>query len=472
MIRYFKPAWLSLNVPIEARAAELETLLKTTKYKRIPKKKDFKLALNVILTSIHVLGGFDGSLLAITTNRNLYTGKTRRNPAYTIEVRDCLKWLIEHGYLVKESGMKVIPSKRRGDTKYTPFIYSVNPDLFSGDIDFKSIRRNPLLGYVELRDKFDGAKRAIPIPHKEDLKHRYLTIEPTNELLKAYDELMRGVDIRVGTHAIQPAQTSLTRIFSRGTLDLGGRFYSSIQNLKSEARKYIRLNGEPTVEVDFTSIHPTMIYDLTPAADLVGDAYTIAGWDRNTVKVAFNIMLNRDGGASRSSASKTIAEETGLTKAEAQQLEQDILQRHIAIEGFFNSDSGLALQRVDSDVMFKILKHFVKLRRPIIPIHDSAVVSVRDVEGLRLAMESAYAQVMNEISRDGAVVIKGIKADSLPYTPELDELIVGSLNGTLTNYNADYWRKVINDNKALECPDELYSTDIKIRNSSSNTGDD
>jgi len=460
MIRYFKPAWMSVDASIDSRALELEALLKA-KYQRVP-KKSFKSAFNVILTSINVLGGFKGSLLAITTNYNLFNGNTRRNPAHTNEMYDCLEWLKEHGFLIKESGMKVIPSKRRGETKYTPYIYSVNPDLFSGDIDPRSIRRNPLLGYVELRETIDGAKRAIPIPHKEDLKHKYLTIEPTNELLKAYDELMQGVDIRVGTHAIQPAQTSLTRIFSRGTLDLGGRFYSSIQNLKSEARKYIRLNGEPTVEVDFTSIHPTMIYDLTPAADLVGDAYTIAGWDRNAVKVAFNIMLNRDGGASRSSASKTIAEETGLTKAEAQQLEQDILQRHIAIEGFFNSDSGLALQRVDSDVMFKILKHFVKLRRPIIPIHDSAVVSVRDVEGLRLAMESAYAQVMRELSRDGSLVIKGIKADSLSYTPELDELIVGSLNSTLETYDDPYWKKVIDDNKALECPDELYSSDIKI----------
>ena len=307
----------------------------------------------------------------------------------------------------------------------------------------------------------DGSKRAIPIPQKELLKHKYLTIEPTNELLKAYDELMHKSDVDLGPKAIHSAQTSLTRIFSRGSLDLGGRFYSSIQNLKSEARKYIRLNGEPTVEVDFSSIHPTMIYDLTPIATLDGDAYTINGWNRDTVKVACNIMLNRDGGASRSSAAKTISEEVEISRAEAKQLEQDILIKHQTINRYFNSDSGLELQKIDSDVMFRILKHFVNtLKRPIIPIHDSAVVSVRDVESLRLAMEAAYAAVMNEKVRDRQLIIKGIKADSLPFTAELGALIVQSLNSTLETYDDSYWSKVMDDNKALECPAELYSTNI------------
>ena len=464
MIRYFKPAWESLDTSVSARVSELEELLKT-KFKRVL-NKNFGTAFNVILTSIHVLGGFDGSLLAIPTNHNLYTGKDKRNPAYTIEMYDCLKWLIEKGYLVKESGMKVIPSKRKGETKYTPYIYSVNPDLFCGDIDRKSIRRNPLLGYVELRETVDGVKRAIPISLKEERKHKYLTIEPTNELLKAYDDLMQGTDVCIGTNSIHSAQTSLTRIFSRGSLDLGGRFYASIQNVKSEARRYIRMNGEPTVELDFSAIHPIMIYDLTSSAELVGDPYTMVGWNRTTVKVAFNIMLNRDGGASRSSASKTIAEETNLTMSEAKQLEQDILQKHNPIKDYFNSDSGLALQRVDSDVMFRILQYFVKIQRPIIPIHDSAVVSVRDVESLRLVMESAYAQVMRPLSRDSTLILKGIKADSLPFTSKLDELIEHSLNGTLENYDASYWNKVMKDNIALQCPDELYSTDINISTSS------
>jgi len=462
MVHYFKPAWFSTDETLEACAGDLEQQLISTSYTRAP-NKNFASAFNVILTTLAGLGGFNGSLIAISTNYNLYTGSTRRNPAYTAEMYKCLKWLIERGYLVKESGMKVIPSRRRGETRYTPYIYSVNTDLFGDDINPATIKRNPLLGYVELRQTFNGAKRAIPIPAKEEFKHKYLTIEPTNELLKAYDELMQCVAVTVGTHVINPVQTSLTRIFSRGTLDLGGRFYSSIQNLQSEARKYIRLNGEPTVEVDFSAIHPTMIYDLTPTAELFEDAYRIEGWDRDTAKVAFNIMLNRNGGSSRSSAEKTISEETGLTRAEAKVLEQDILTKHQAIDRYFNSDSGLELQRIDSDVMFRILKHFVvTLKRPIIPIHDSAVVSVRDVESLRLAMESAYVSVMSQKIRDRELIIKGIKANSLAFTPELNELIIQSLNGTLETYGDDYWRKVLDNNMALQCPAELYSTDINI----------
>jgi len=59
-------------------------------------------------------------------------------------------------------------------------------------------------------------------------------------------------------------------------------------------------------------------------------------------------------------------------------------------------------------------------------------------------------------------MIKGIKVDSLPFSPKLDELIEQSLNGTLKTYDGSYWKKVMDNNKALECPDELYSTDINI----------
>ena len=88
-------------------------------------------------------------------------------------------------------------------------------------------------------------------------------------------------------------------------MSLGGRFYSSIQNMKSEARKYLRFDGDPVIEIDYSSIHPTMIYDFE-GLNLDGDPYTIEGYPRKDIKVAFNIMLNRSGGESRSSAAKTI----------------------------------------------------------------------------------------------------------------------------------------------------------------------
>jgi len=114
MVHYFKPAWFSTDETLEACAGDLEQQLISTSYTRAP-NKNFASAFNVILTTLAGLGGFNGSLIAISTNYNLYTGSTRRNPAYTAEMYKCLKWLIERGYLVKESGMKVIPSRNSQD---------------------------------------------------------------------------------------------------------------------------------------------------------------------------------------------------------------------------------------------------------------------------------------------------------------------------------------------------------------------
>jgi len=467
VIHYLKLNWISDSTEMTEACLSLERLFLAT-YKRNP-KKEFSSAFNCLITSLYVLGAFvPKHQIAIPVNRNLYFGNTRRNPAYTPEIYKCLRWLIKEGYIHKVSGI-TIKKRAYGDDSYNPFVYEVDPRLYRGGIDSHSIIRNPLLSYLEVRDNFSllnkktrktkREKRSVPIKPEESSQYHHLILE-TNQLLKAYDVLMQNQKVQVGNIHISAAQTSLTRIFSRGTLTMGGRFYSSLQNLKSEARKYIRLGDEPTVEIDFSSIHPNILYSLK-GLQIDGDPYEIMGWKRSIVKVAFNIMLNRDGGENRTSSAQTIAENTPLNRADALALEEKILSKHKAIKEYFNSDSGLALQLKDSQIMSKILGYFVyELKRPIIPIHDSAVVSVRDVESLRLAMEAAYNEVLSneDLAHNH---LKGIKADSLAFTPQLNELIVESLNGTLTNYDDTYWYEVMDNNKALKCPDELYNSDIK-----------
>ena len=457
--RYIKYNWMSDDERLLEKALELtEQLLGT--YQRKP-SKDFLTAFNVILTSIQVLHGYTSDYdLLIPTNTSLYSGKTRRNQTYTNEILTCLNWMMSNGYLKKEDGVRTHQRHKRAKVIWLPYAYSVAPKLSDKPLAHpKTIYRNPLCSYVELRQDFVEKKqkvtRRIEIPEEQYALNRAV-IEQTNAVLKDYDSLMREVDIQLGTQMVYPALTSMTRIFSRGDMKLGGRFYSSIQTMKSEARKYLRFDGDPVIEIDYSSIHPTMLYDYEQQL-MNGDPYSIDGFARSDVKVAFNIMLNRNGGASQTSAAKTIAEEIHCSREDAQAIEQSIVEKHQSLSKYFNSDSGLGLQRKDSKLALYILKHFIQtLKRPIIMIHDSAIVSVRDTESLILTMKAAYETVIKD-KHNFNVAFKAIKADALDFSSDLEDLVLRSFEGTLEgdDYKKEYWDTCIYNNPSISVPDSL-----------------
>lgn len=460
MINYLNFRWHSHS----ERVARLAEQLNEERQHSLSRKSRTSLiaAFNSIITTINVLLIDDERpLVAILTNTNAYRGKSQRNPAYGSEVLIALRWLRDKGYLSKVQGVKAVYRGNKPTGSFTPFIYEVSHELILNDLDMTSVIRNPLLSYIDVRIKIKKHKISVEILDDEQLEFRGM-IRSTTELLQDYHDLMSKTDIAVWTQHINPLQTSLTLVFSQGSLRKGGRFFCSLQNMKSKARPYIRLNKEPTVEIDFSAIHPNMLYDMTDNAVLKGDAYTIDGFDRADVKVAFNIMLNRDGGAGKSSSARSISRNTDIKYEDAKSLEQAILDKHSPISHHFNTGIGLDLQRIDSDIMSHILDYFVHdLQRPILPIHDSAVVSVRDVENLRLAMEAAYQEVMPNDEGGLTKTLKAIKVNSLPFTSGLDVLIQQSLDGSLTNYDKDYWFEQIIDNEPVQCPEDYLVTDIR-----------
>ena len=458
-VPYIKYNWVSDDARLLNRASEL-TVQYLSGYSRKP-NKDFHQAFVVVLTSLQVLTGFKPNAeIMIPLDRNLYSGNTRRNLTYTNDIHKCLSWMTseKQGYLVKTGGVSFARDKQGRTTTWLPSNYLISKTLADGPIaSHKSIYRNPLLGYVELREEVirqgKKAKQSMPIPDDQAELHSD-AIASTEATLAAYYSMMKQVDIKLGSTPLFPAMISMVRIFSRGDMRLGGRLYSPIQNLKSEARKYLSFDGDPVFEIDYAAIHPSMLYHQKNIS-LSYDPYTIDGFRRSDVKLAFNIMINRSGG---NSAANTVARELDCPVDDAKALEEAVLNRHSAISEHFNSDAGLRLQRLDSEITLSILKTFVANKRPIITIHDSAVVSVRDTEELKLAMESAYADVVKNRFND-AMTMNAIKVDSLEFTPCLDALIVASLNGTLEgdDYADDTWDKSISKNAGTQCPSDLHS---------------
>ena len=62
-------------------------------------------------------------------------------------------------------------------------------------------------------------------------------------------------------------------------------------NMPRDERHDVTFNGEPTIELDFTAIHPHTLYanrgHIAPV-----DCYNVGRWPRDLVKLAMLVLIN------------------------------------------------------------------------------------------------------------------------------------------------------------------------------------
>jgi hypothetical protein len=198
---------------------------------------------------------------------------------------------------------------------------------------------------------------------------------------------------------------SLHRVFNRESWETGGRFYGSeAQTLPKELRQYLLINGEATEELDFSAMHLRMLYHrrgLEVPREHYDSPYDF-GKGKALNKLAVLIIVNcepeQDEVKAISAAFRDDRElrrkfGDGILKHDfVRQLIADFKVAHPAIADDFFSGCGLKLQYRDSVIMEDILKHFVRKGVPIIPVHDSLIVTESHADEAR--------QVMNEVYKD------------------------------------------------------------------------
>ena len=159
-----------------------------------------------------------------------------------------------------------------------------------------------------LRNNIDGRKRLI------DYDDTPRTIEYRDNLIKINSEFARHwFDLRIKDTEVSnlaarlerdktklPIDLSkrfLYRIFTQGSFKKGGRFYRGWwQNVPSEYRPFITIDGKATIERDYSQLNPNMIYTVYNKELGSEDAYSrVAGEEhRDVVKQAFNAMFQYD----------------------------------------------------------------------------------------------------------------------------------------------------------------------------------
>lgn len=284
---------------------------------------------------------------------------------------------------------------------------------------------------VVLRKKIGKNVREVEYSLNREKRRNITFLKRYNRFIKDADISFSASDIppevQVGFTSGQkdtvkycnPAERRLTRIYS-GNFNQGGRFYRSFWvGLPKEARKFIRINGNATVEADYKNLHPNMLYLMATGRRYQGDdAYSITDsqtrepYLRKLVKLALNVMLNctHRQQAIKAIENVIIEEElpVHLSRAEIGRLVDDILAAHPAIRDYFlrgrGSDVlGLKLQYHDSQIADTILRQAYEDGVVALPIHDSFQVEESKQEYLvNLMAEKMYNYFINQgtISRD------------------------------------------------------------------------
>lgn len=186
-----------------------------------------------------------------------------------------------------------------------------------------------------------------------------------------------------------------------GAWDKGGRFYAhtvfgmaDYQQLPREVRSTIKLNGEGTVEVDYSCLHLSLMYAKC-GKQLSKDAY---GWstDRTLAKKITIICLNNSTYAGALSACRNWLEENGYETYGQKTLDyvHNMLCYHSEIrERFFKHDfDALSMQHADSTIMQNVLKALRRRGIAALPIHDSVIVQKKYKDSVVRIMKEKYTE--------------------------------------------------------------------------------
>jgi hypothetical protein len=295
------------------------------------------------------------------------------------------------------------------------------------------IARHPNEAVIKFRtekNENDVARDIKDFQAPEDVKRSAKALIRYNDLLqKTYidldDELLTHTDLKelkrydkklekfVVEYSIDLSKKRVCRIFNNEDWKQGGRIYCAWwHGCPKELRKYILINGEPVVELDFSAIHVLLLYAHLGKnfLDEGSDAYDEdRGFKRDVIKVVMMSAINaqKDDKADGDTKAIRATWDTLIKKHNAKRKEhgitshqslydmlEEIKEKHPRIKDFLGSGEGIKLMREDSDIAIEIIRQHTKMNVPILSVHDSFIVPRYFEPFTREIMNQAYGKLV------------------------------------------------------------------------------
>lgn len=261
----------------------------------------------------------------------------------------------------------------------------------------------------------------------------YVDTDATRQMrreLRHYNDLLRRTfidlpdlnepfierEITVGPRAgdvtrvpIFPENKFVRRVFSRGDWGCNGRFYGGWwQQIGSDLRKSIHINGVPTVEVDFRAMHVNIL-SLEKGVPLEGDPYDLPdvllegvdgrgqrGYLKTLVLTAIN--ADSDRAAYQAFRDNFPLEDPArhLRNSDLERLLDEFIRQTPQLKGAMFKDHGIRLMNLDARIAREVLVDAFNENLPVLCIHDSFIIDYRWVKRLHFLMARSSRRVVRQ----------------------------------------------------------------------------
>ena len=279
-------------------------------------------------------------------------------------------------------------------------------------VELKDVVRNKKTGKALRNKKGKTTKFQMPVPSTaEVIQHRSnlykinqqlvqhcISMGLTNTNLEAMEVELAEKNEDLTKSYIDFTSVQLTRIFARGSLEKGGRFYRGWwQGIPERHRPHIRIDGNKVTEVDFSGVAPRIIYGQAGVFIPIDfDPYNVGldAWEgkkdyrRPLIKEFLNAMINDEDGVYRLGSDD--AKVLGLNH---KQLLKQIKLTHEPIHESLKSGAGLHAQFIESIIAEKVMLDLLEQDVVVLPIHDSFIIRLGFANDLRESMQRNFKEV-------------------------------------------------------------------------------
>lgn len=210
------------------------------------------------------------------------------------------------------------------------------------------------------------------------------------------DMLMNAGDLvsPEGQDQYDQRQRFLVRRFTHASTESGGRLWEGfwINGMKRTARPaMLRLNGEVTAELDFSSMIVRLAYIVAEKPCPAGDQYHVPGLDpksRDGIKRVMGALLF-DSSRNRDRMPKDVAKlfTPKDQKKGWAQIKRLIMAHHRELRAYIDRGLGHYLQYLESQVLVNVLVRCAKGGVLALPLHDCIIVPRSQVIKAKVLIE-------------------------------------------------------------------------------------